>query len=205
MQLQTIPRAYVCASLQVSRIPLSVAERATGNEGNEQWPPVLAFDAFQANVKQLLGSLLRDTDLVHQGELEQARVTTVREALHLEAVAAQTKAGAERSFQDRRTADEGKRQAAQERATRREQDADAKRSEAKRQAAAEARSRDEQGRRQEQKREDDLAKAERAAKASSIGNERKALAASKRATAAKALAIETDRKLRATKARRTAS
>lgn len=205
MQLRTIPRAYVCASLQVSRIPLSVAERATGNEGNEQWPPALAYDAFQANVKQVLGSLLNDFELAHQGELEHARVATVREALDLEAVAEQTRSGAERSFEDRRAADERERRAAHERADRREQEAERTRAEAKRKAAADARRRDERARRQEQKREEELAKAERAAKASEIANERKALAASKRSTAKKARALETDKKLRASKARRAAS
>jgi len=205
MQLQTIPRTYVRTSLQISRIPLRIAERATGNEGNEQWAPVLAYDAFQANVKQVLGSLLSDAELVRQGELEQARVATLREALTLEAVAAQTKDGADRTFQDRQAAAARDRSAVQERADRREQDAETERSEAKQKAAADARSREERANRQEQKRKNDLAKAERAAKASEIANERKALAASKRATATKARAIETDKKLRATKARRKAS
>lgn len=205
MQLQTIPRAYVRTSLRLSRIPLSIAERATGNEGNEHWAPTVTYDAFQANVKQVLGSLLSDAELVHQGELQEARIATVREARTLEAVAAQTKAGAERSFQDRRAADERERRAARERATRREQAAEAEHAAAKQKAAADARARDERARRQEQKRKDDLAKAERAAKTSEIAAERKALAASKRAAATKAKAIETDKKLRATKARRKAS
>lgn len=205
MQLNTIPRAYVRASLQLVRIPLTVAEWTTGNERNAQWPPVLAFDSFQANVKQTIGSLLSDTELVHQGKLERARVATVREALDLEVVADQTRLGAERSFQDRRAADEQARQAAQERATRREQEAERERAEAKQKAAADARARKERARRQEKKRENELAQSERAAKASEIAKERKALAASKRAAATKAQLMETDKKLRASKARRIAS
>ncbi len=205
MQLRTIPRASICASLQVSRIPLSVVERATGNEGNEKWPPVLAYDAFQANVKQVVGSLFNDTELIHQGELEQARVATVREALTLEAVAAQTKGFAERSYHDRTAADERARHAARARAEQREQDAERKRSEDKQRAAADARAKDERARRQQKQREDEIAKTERSAKASEIAAERKALAASKRAASTKAKTLETDKKLKASKARRSAS
>lgn len=185
--------------------PPGVAERATGNDGNEQWPPALAYDAFQANVKQIAGSLLRDPTLIHQGELEQARVATVRDALNLGVVAAQTKASAERSFEDRRAKDEHVRATARQRAAASKRDADHERSQAKQKAAADARARSERDRRQERKREDELARTERAAKAEEIAHERKALAASKRAAATKARTIETDKKLRASKARRAAS
>jgi len=205
MELTLIPRAYVCVGLRVSRAPLAIAERLTGNEENERWPPALAFEAFGANVKQFAGSLLNDRDLVRQGELEQARVATLREAIQLETVAAQTKAGAEETFRARRAADEQERQATKERAAKREEEAERKRSDSKKRAGAAARTEKERARRQERKREAELAEAERAAKASELDKERKVLAASKRAAATEAATLETDKKLRATKARRAAS
>jgi hypothetical protein len=205
MELKSIPRAYVCIGLQVGRAPLAVAERMTGNDDNEQWPPTLAFEAFGANVKQVFGSLFSDADLVDQGRLEQARVATVREAVELKTKAKQTKIGATESFEARRAADERKRQAAEKRASERKEAAERDRVATKQKAAADDRARKDRARRLEQNRAEDVAKAERAAKASELAKERKALAASKKATATKAAALDTDKKLRATKARRTAS
>ena len=200
--IQRIPRAYLRASLRLTRVPIDLARRVTGNQDNDQWSPVLAYDSFQANAKQVLGSLLGDDELVHQGEQEFDRVQALREAQNLEAVAAQTKAGAEQSFQERRAADERKREAAEGRAVRRQQAAERKRSDAKQKAAAETRARKERAHRLEQTRQADIDRTERAAKADHLQKERAALTASKRASATKARAVGTDKELRATKATR---
>lgn len=205
MELRSIPRAYVCVGLQVTRAPLTIAARMTGNDENEQWPPSLAYESFGAGVKQVLGSLISDADLVEQGKLEQARVATIREAVHLKTTATQTKVGAAESLDARRAEAEHKRKAAQTRADQREEAVERDRVAAKQKAAADDRARKERARRQEQKHSAQVEKAERAAKASELAKERKALAASKKATATKAAALNTDKKLRATKARRAAS
>ena len=83
MTIQTIPGAYVRASFRLGRLPLDLARRLTGNRGNDQWSPAIAFDSFEATAKQVVGSLLGDDELVHQGELELERVGVLRQARNL--------------------------------------------------------------------------------------------------------------------------
>jgi hypothetical protein len=76
MNLQTLPRTAVCTWLRAARVPVSAVARFNGN-GSES-PLLVAFDAFEATVKQVAGSILRDDDLVREGRTERAHVRDSR-------------------------------------------------------------------------------------------------------------------------------
>jgi hypothetical protein len=138
MNVQTLPRSVITSYLSVARLPLNAVARASGQQGNEQWPPALAFEGFEASVETVLGSLLRDQHLVEAGRLRQAKVAALRKASQLEAVADTTRQQAREEFADRREAAQAKRQQAGQRAEQRkaqvERQADERKAEADRAA-----------------------------------------------------------------------
>ena len=129
MNVQKLPRTVINTYLSAARLPLAAVAKASGQHDNEQWPPALAFEGFEASVQTVLGSLLRDRELVESGRLQQARVAQLRKAAQLEAVADTTRAQAREKFAERRDDAEAKRREAERRAAERERqvEADAKR------------------------------------------------------------------------------
>ena len=139
MNVQKLPRTMINTYLSAARLPLSAVAKASGQQDNEEWPPALAFEGFEASVETVLGSLLRDDDLVETGRLRQAKVAQLRKAAQLEAVADTAREGAREEFAERRDAVAAKRQEAERRAQLREQqieaDAQRRKTEADRTAA----------------------------------------------------------------------
>lgn len=139
MNVQHLPRTVIHTYLSAARLPLAAVARASGQRRNDQWPPALAFEGFEASVETMLGSLLRDDTLVEAGRLRQAKVAQLRKAAQLEAVADTTREQAQTDYVARRDAAEDKRQAAQQRAEQREQqieaDAQRRKADADREAA----------------------------------------------------------------------
>jgi hypothetical protein len=121
MNVQALPRTVIKSYLSVARLPLNAVAKASGQQANEQWPPALAFEGFEASVETVLGSLLRDGDLVETGRLRQAKVAQLRTAAQLEAVADTTRQQAREEFTERREAAVAKKQQAEKRAESREQ------------------------------------------------------------------------------------
>jgi hypothetical protein len=121
MNVQTLPRTVINTYLSVARAPLNAVAKASGQQDNEQWPPALAFEGFEASVETVLGSLLRDNDLVEAGRLRQAKVAQLRKAAQLDAVADTTRQQAREEFTERREAAQAKREQAEQRAEQREQ------------------------------------------------------------------------------------
>ena len=80
MELNTIPRTAVRATLLGLRLPICGVEVLTGQTGNASWPPAMAFEGFEAGMKQVVGSILRDEELVDEGRIQQAKVTELRRA-----------------------------------------------------------------------------------------------------------------------------
>lgn len=76
MNLQRIPRTAVCTWLRAARIPVEAVARFGRNGGESSL--VLAFEAFEAGVKHVAGSILGDEELVREGRVEHARVREVR-------------------------------------------------------------------------------------------------------------------------------
>jgi len=121
MNVQMLPRTLVHTYLSVARMPLSAVAKARGQQDNEQWPPALAFEGFEAGVETVLGSLLRDEELVEAGRLRQAKVAQLRKAAYLETVADTKRERADQEFAQRREQAEKKRLDAKRRAEQREQ------------------------------------------------------------------------------------
>ena len=139
MNVQKLPRTVISTYLSAARLPLSAVAKASGQQHNEQWPPALAFEGFEASVETVLGSLLRDDGLMEAGRLRQAKVAQLRKAAQLEAVADTTRTQAREEFAEKREHANAKRQDAERRAAARERqvEADAQRRKAEVDRAAE--------------------------------------------------------------------
>jgi hypothetical protein len=99
---QAVPRMMVSGYLRAVRLPLTAVELAAKQRSNQQWPPTLAFESFEAAVETVLGSVLGDSALVDKGRLRQAKVAQLRKAAELDTVAAQEAEQAEQRLQARR-------------------------------------------------------------------------------------------------------
>lgn len=120
MELNTIPRTAVRATLLGLRLPICGVEVLTGQTGNASWPPAMAFEGFEAGVKQVVGSILRDEELVDEGRIQQAKVTELRRAVELEVRADQKRAAGDRELREQQARAKAERNKAEQDALRRE-------------------------------------------------------------------------------------
>jgi len=202
MQMQAIPRTSTKLALSTARLPLTVLERAAGHTGDESWPPALAFESLEANVKQIIGSIVRDDVLVDEGRTMEARVIELREANRLEALAERERATANQEFTQRRDADRRKEQEAERRAQNRRSTAERQKAEETARAESQVRDQERRARQAETAREKQIGKQERGARSQAISKEKTALEKEKAAARAKAEVIDTDKELRAAKRQR---
>jgi hypothetical protein len=119
---QTLPRVLVQSYLQAARIPLAAVARAARQQHNEQWPPTLAYESFEAVVETVVGSVFRDATLVENGQLRKARIAQLRKAAELSTVAEQQRTVAEAKAEQRRAKIAADREAAERRAKQSKQD-----------------------------------------------------------------------------------
>ena len=117
--VQALPRVIVRGYIQAARLPLNAAARATKQQGNAQWRPAVAFDAFQANVETWLGSVLHDGHLIDDGRVRQLKVSKLREAAELKTLAEQERLAADEQAQQRRDQIEEQREETERRAAQR--------------------------------------------------------------------------------------
>lgn len=91
MSAQTVPGSVVRLGLRSARLPLSTLERLIGRSGIDisTLPPIAALDAFEAQIKKMVGNLLADEGLYEEGERQE-------EALHRRAVARRMSTEADR-------------------------------------------------------------------------------------------------------------
>jgi colicin import membrane protein len=203
MQLQRIPRSVVRTWLRTARLPLDAVESvARRGEHDVEWAPALAFDSFEASVKQIAGSILRDEELVQEGRVAQARVGQLRKAVELDALAEQRKAEADAEYQQRRAADEQRRRRVEQQAAAREAELEREQREKQRRLDEEQRRKREQAARVENLEEKVVEKQERAAKSTRISAEREALQHERDAVSAKKRVTNLDDKIEENKATR---
>lgn len=205
MSMQQIPRTVVRTWLRAARLPVSVAERVVQRDGSSRtFAPAVAFDTVDADVRQLVGTLLRDDELVQEGRLRQAKVAQLRDAAQLEAEAERRRIEADAEFERRREADEQQRERVRQQAEQREAEAERLRIERERKAAAKAAKEAEAARQAKAAADKAVAKQERAARATRITAEQRALAEEREAVEAAGKVVELDQELRETKAARAA-
>jgi regulator of protease activity HflC (stomatin/prohibitin superfamily) len=102
IELKTLPRTVVKTYLSAARLPIDALARVRGEAGNQQWPPTLAFETLEAGVETVVGSLLRDDELVEAGRLRQAKVASLRKAAQLETLAETKRVEANEQFAAKR-------------------------------------------------------------------------------------------------------
>lgn len=172
---RTINRTILTASLQGLRLPLTVVERVAHKDGDQPWPPALAFEAFEAEAKKLAGSLLRDEELVQQGRLQRAKVRELADAERLEAKAEAEREAAEARLEEKRAEAERQRQQAEAKAAEREAAVKREKAAKKRQVEKAVEEREEALAKTEELRERVLTAQERAAKRTRLAAEAEAL------------------------------
>ncbi len=203
MQLARIPRTVVCTWLRTARLPLDAVEAVVRRgEHDVGWPPAIVFDAFEATVKQLAGSIMHDHELTQDGRVGQARVAQLRKAVELDAVAEQRKTQADAEFQQRRQADEQHRHDLQRQADQREAALERERAEQKRTAAQERARKRQRAAQVEAIEEKIVEREDRAARTTRIAAERDALQHERDALAAKGRVSDVADELESTKAAR---
>src|SRR5581483_1199407 len=99
--IRSLPRYVVGGYLGAARFPLSFAGKLTGKNPQE-WPPILAFENFEAGVETSLGLALKDDVLVERGTVRRARVDQLRRAVELEAAAEDVSEQSQQEFEQRR-------------------------------------------------------------------------------------------------------
>lgn len=201
MKIDELPRKAVLSYLEMSRLPLTAAERALGKvEGT--WGPTIAVDRLQARVKDVAASVLKDDTLRADAKLQLAAIDERLRAAEAEARAEQIRAEADRRLaQDARAAQEAK-QEVLKREARREQAAESAAEAAERAVKEKAAAKKSQARKVDAALEDALEKRENVVQRDLLANEAKALNNQRAATQAKAEVLELDDKLQATKAAR---
>jgi hypothetical protein len=199
----TITRTVVRTWLFTARLPITFAESTLHRTGrSDEWPPVIAFDAFEAGVKQVVGSLVCDQQLAKEGRLERERATRLRAAVDLESLAESREQEADAEFRARQVADEERLQRIDQEADARRQAEQTKLHEAKRQAGQKAARKAEIAEKAEASSATAVAKVDRAARSARVSAEKQAVAEERRAVAAKKTVKQIDTKLEATKAAR---
>ena len=199
---QMIPRTTVRLGVAAVRFPLTATEVVLGRQGQDEWPPALAFEGLEAQVKQVAGSLLHDEVLSDEGRLLRAKVDRLRQAVGFEAEAEQRRQAAEAEFEERhQNAEEAKAKTAQAEKQRKAQIA-RDQAEQKRKADEAARQQAEKARKAEKDAEKVAERKARRSRAAALGAEEQALAKEKAAAERSRDAKVADTAARATKAAR---
>lgn len=201
-KVRAVPRTVVGAGLGLARLPVSAAALATRQRANEEWPPALAFEGFEAGVETVVGSLLRDETLVERGRVRQAKVAQVRKAMQLETVADQQRERADEEFRTRQERAEQQRQQAEARAETREQQVEQEAARREQQVRKSAAKKAAANRQVKAKQDETLRRQERAGKAEALTEEAEAIAAQKEALEAQETVEVIDESIEGTKAAR---
>lgn len=207
VDINLLPRTVLETWLRLARLPLQGAE-ALANRGktnghdSAEWGPMLAFDAFEANVKDAVGSILRDDRLRKAAAAGRERVEHLRQAVGLQVEADQRKAEAQAEFQDRREAVDEKKAEVAERKEAQEARLEREEREAKQRVREQAQAKERVANEARQKTEERIGEQERLAEQRRLQAEREALAERKAAVEAKGEALKLDKAVRATKAKR---
>ena len=200
-----LPGFVVGTSLQAARLPLTAAARVTGQTGNDEWPPSLAFEGVEAAVETTVGGLLRDTDLVTRGRLRQARIAKLKQAAQLEAIADQERLAADNELGERRQAAERRREQIEETAEQREQRLEQEAAKRKQDVTKAAAQRKAATQKQTAAARKTLERQEREAKLAAADAESKALAKEKAALEAEDTAVVIDETIEGSREARASS
>jgi flagellar biosynthesis GTPase FlhF len=200
-----LPGLVVGTTLQAARLPLSAAAKATGQAGNEEWPPSLMFEGVEAAVETTVGGLLRDDTLVSRGRLRQARITKLKEAAQLDAIAESERVEADKDLAARKQAADKRREQIEETAEQREQRLEREADKRKQQVAKAAAQRKAATAKQTAAQRKVIERQERDANLAAAEAESKALSKEKAALVAEDTAVALDEAIEVNREARTGS
>jgi hypothetical protein len=181
MNLQTLPRVVVEGYFRTARLPLTAIQRIAQQQDNEQWPPGLAFESFEAGVETMVGALLRDPTLLDKGRLRQAKLTQLRRAAELEAMAAVEREQADEQLAERQHQAADQRAESQRRAEQRTRELERQAELHERKVAAKAAKQTTAARRRKAAQDSAIDSRERVAKTAALAEESRALSTAKQA------------------------
>jgi flagellar biosynthesis GTPase FlhF len=187
-----LPGLVVGTTMQAARLPLTAAAKAAGQAGNDEWPPSLMFEGVEAAVETTVGGLLRDDTLVSRGRLRQARITKLKEAAQLEAIAESERTDAQDELAARKQAADKRREQIEETAEQREKRLEQEAAKRKQEVAKTAAHRKAATAKQTAAQRKQLEKQERDAKLAAAEAESKALSKEKAALVAEDTAVALD-------------
>lgn len=205
MPITAIPRTVIKAGLQGLRIPLTAVERVSGNTDTVAWPPAVAFETFESGAKQVLGALIRDESLVHEGQLQRAKLGELVESERLHLKAEQKRLEADARLEDRLETAEQTRERVERQAQEREQELAREKAEKERRVFEQAQQRQRVAEEADVARQKAVVAQERSAKKTRIAEESAALEARSDALGAARAAEVVDHALEAKKAKRKSS
>lgn len=203
--VRALPRTIVSTYLRAARLPLAAAERVARQQDNDEWPPSLAFETFEAGVETVAGSLLHDEQLLDIGRARQAKVAKLREAAQLETVAQLKKQQAADSQQERKAEIAEQRKQTHNNAQQRKNDLERQAEVRERKAEHKAASKTAEARQQKAAQDKVMDRQDRAAKTAALSAEARALQIAKDAVDADETVDVIDSSLEATKQARTTS
>lgn len=201
-KVQSVPRTVIGAGLDLARLPVNIAARASGQQGNDRWPPTVAFEGLEAGVETVVGSILRDDELVERGRVRQAKVAELRRAAWLETVAERKREQADAELADERRKAAAKRKEADRRTAQRKQQVDREAGERKQQVKQQAARKSAAASRVKQAQDEALTRAEQAATDQALATEQRALADKQQALDAAETVTAIDDAIEASKAAR---
>ncbi len=206
MNLKTIPRELINLNLKAARLPVDTFQRVTrrGQDAAE-WSVAIAIDSAEATVRETLGGLLGDSQLLDDARLQRAKVAQMRKAIEEKAAAARTEVQSEARYEQRKAAVEQQKDHVEQQANQREQQLEREKAQAKQRIAAEAARKQEAADKAAKARQDRIAADERAAELRRLNAESAALAEKERALAAADKVAQLDAAAKATKRARKAN
>jgi hypothetical protein len=187
------------------RVPLTVIERLTHHTDAAGWPPAVAYEAFESQAKTIVGSLIRDDELVREGRLQRAKVDKLAEAERLETTAERKRQEADARLEAREVEAEQTRLRAEQKAEERERQVEQEKAVKEQRIREETRQREQAAARTAAHREKVVTDQERAAARTRIKEESAALAKRGQALGAAKKAQAVDNALEAKKAHRKSS
>jgi len=207
IDITTVPGYALDRTLQLWRLPLTVAQTALHQDRDAMtWPPVIAFERFEAGARERVGSVLHDERLLGRARLQRTKLAQLEKAVALEAEAAQKDMEAEAARRDRQQTAEERREAAQRQADEREQALERDREKAQAAVRRQAEEREHAEARLAEQRREATQVREVGAKQKQLDAEARALAKEDRAVQAKGRALnledEAERKKAVRKAAR---
>ena len=201
LDIREIPRAYVRTTLRALRTPvdLSAAVAKRGGDDGRPWPPSVVFSTIEGGIKKAVGSLIRDEQLVEEGELNQAAAKEQRQALLLGVVAESRHERAQERFEERQEQVVDALEAVHERTEAERKNAERAAAARKRKVASKAQKLAETDAQLEAEAQDSLEHQDRVTRAPQIQRERQAIAEERRAVEKEAEVAELDAKIEESK------